>query len=252
METLRTEINQLDRESLPAIERRLTAVEKDLRLALAPHGDAPKSADERLARGNPSSRALPVDTGIQVIATLERLLGELSEWDSQRRVIRELADLEQRATSRRRPRPTSLAGRRCGQRSRLRPYAAAASRFEKARHGLLQAVRIGFEKLQQNLTQLVRARPGGRRRWRAGSLADALAEAQQRQISAKMRDAGASVEQNQVGQAAEGQKQIAEDLAELLDTLANRREHELARLVKKLHEAEQELDSLAQQQEGTA
>jgi hypothetical protein len=65
-----------------------------------------------------------------------------------------------------------------------------------------------------------------------------------------MREAGDFVERNQVGQAAGLQSRIAASLREVLDLLANRREHELGRLVAKLREAEQELSALRAQQQG--
>jgi len=53
-----------------------------------------------------------------------------------------------------------------------------------------------------------------------------------------------------MGQASVLQKQIASGLRDVLDILANRRQHELARLVKKLTEAESELAELGKRQDG--
>jgi hypothetical protein len=84
----------------------------------------------------------------------------------------------------------------------------------------------------------------------AGVISDALHQARQQGIGGKMREAGRNVGQNQVGQAAQRQKQVGDDLKEMLDILATRTAHELARLVEKLREAERDLDDLRARQEG--
>jgi hypothetical protein len=65
-----------------------------------------------------------------------------------------------------------------------------------------------------------------------------------------MRKTGEQLEQNQLGQAASQQDKISNDLDELQSILSNRKEQELARLVKQLREAENELAKLQKQQAG--
>ncbi len=82
------------------------------------------------------------------------------------------------------------------------------------------------------------------------TLADALHLTRQQGTSGQMRSAGNQVERNQLGQAGSAQEQIRKDLGEMLDILANRREQELGRLLKKIRQAEQELADLREQHAG--
>ncbi|OYV88574.1 MAG: hypothetical protein B7Z73_08290 [Planctomycetia bacterium 21-64-5] len=77
-----------------------------------------------------------------------------------------------------------------------------------------------------------------------------MAHARQRGVSQAMHESGRQIGKNQFGQATQAQRQAADDLQEMLDILANRREHELGRLVKKLREAQEQLDQLREQQQG--
>ena len=77
---------------------------------------------------------------------------------------------------------------------------------------------------------------------------DALARAQELTVTSRMRSAADHLEQNQPGRSLTLQQEAAQNLQELADILANRREHELARLVKKLREAQTDLDSAISQQ----
>ena len=56
----------------------------------------------------------------------------------------------------------------------------------------------------------------------AKTVAEALEQARRLAISGQMRTGGQQIEQNQIGQAAAGQKQIVRDLQEVLDMLAAR------------------------------
>jgi len=84
----------------------------------------------------------------------------------------------------------------------------------------------------------------------AETVADALEEARRLSIGGQMRTAAAQIEQNQIGQSVAGQKQIGQDLQEVLDILGNRRQHELVRLVKKLRDAADDLAAIEQKQAG--
>ncbi|MBN2291114.1 MAG: hypothetical protein JXM70_01740, partial [Pirellulales bacterium] len=73
-----------------------------------------------------------------------------------------------------------------------------------------------------------------------------------RRIAPRMRAVDDNLRRNRIGQAAGEEKRVIDDLQEVLNILANRREHELVRLVKRLHEAESELAELTRQQEKMA
>ena len=67
--------------------------------------------------------------------------------------------------------------------------------------------------------------------------------------SGRMQAVGDQLERNRMGEAMDQQQQVLDQLHEILDILANRRQHELSGLVKKLREAEAELGGIAQRQE---
>ena len=84
----------------------------------------------------------------------------------------------------------------------------------------------------------------------AGTLTDAVAEARRLAIAADMSTAGGKIRDNGLGLAPADQQRILQNLQEVLDILANNRRQELARLVRKLGEADKDLDALRKQQEG--
>jgi hypothetical protein len=118
-------------------------------------------------------------------------------------------------------------------------HAAAARQLELAR--LLDRT---LQEADQGIAELRKSDPLA-----ADFVADALDEARRMAISGQMRDAGGQIQQNQIGQAAATQKQIAQNLQEILDILANRHESELGGLVKKLRALQSDLSALQQQQD---
>ncbi len=96
-----------------------------------------------------------------------------------------------------------------------------------------------LERMDQGQTELRQTTP-----LVADSLADAVQSARELGIGSQMRDAARHVEGNQLGRAIEDQTEVGRKLAELIDMLSGRREHELARLVKKLRDVEQRLEGL--------
>ncbi len=84
----------------------------------------------------------------------------------------------------------------------------------------------------------------------ADAISDAANFARDQGLSNQMRNAGRNVSKNNVGQASGLQKSAIDDLKEMQDILGNRREQELARLVKKLKQAEAELEAIRKEQAG--
>ena len=80
-------------------------------------------------------------------------------------------------------------------------------------------------------------------------VADALGAARRLAIAAEMRSAGDQIRQNQIGEAAAGQEQIAKSLQEVLDVLSNRARQEAVRLVKKLRELQTDLAAVQSREE---
>jgi hypothetical protein len=242
MQTLLSEIERLDRQHLALIGRELTAAVKSAEIQLQPRPASPP--DER-QEAQPADPSTPVAASLaeagkhqdQVIASLERLLGELAEWDKYRRFHREISRLlqeQEELTGR-----SAEVGRRTLSKElkELLPQEVADLKILAGQQ--LELARQ-FDRIQQRMDQAtVELRPDDP--LAAETVADALAEARRLAISGQMLSAGGQLESNQIGQATARQQQIARDLQEVLDILANRRQQELARLVRKLAEAEGEL-----------
>jgi hypothetical protein len=82
----------------------------------------------------------------------------------------------------------------------------------------------------------------------AAAMREAAQDSRKQGTAAKMGDAADQLEKNQMGAARNGQEQVRQDLKDLVDSIQNRRERELARLVKELKNAEAELNKLRQRQ----
>ncbi len=75
----------------------------------------------------------------------------------------------------------------------------------------------------------------------SSAMREAAQESQRQGTVGKMGEAADQLERNQMGQARARQDQARDELRDLVDAIQNRREHELARLVKELKNAENEL-----------
>ncbi len=82
----------------------------------------------------------------------------------------------------------------------------------------------------------------------SSAMKEAADQLQKQGTAAKVNEAADRLERNQMGAARQGQEQARQDLKDLLDSIQNRRERELARLVKELKNAEAELEKLRQRQ----
>jgi hypothetical protein len=242
------EIDRLDRDNLPAIGRELTSAVKSAEISLTetppPAGAGPEVAAALAAAGKNQD---------QVIATLENLLKQLTQWDSNRRFQRDLTQLlrEQEETTR----STVEVGRRTltKELKDLSPQDAAdlrilASRqFDHAR--LLERI---LQDLENSSPDLQKNDPMA-----AKIVAIALDQAGRMRIGGQMRSCGDNLRQNQIGQAAEQQDIILEDLRQILDILIHQSTREstadqLARLenaVKYLRGQQQNLWNETQQME---
>lgn len=243
MEGLLAEIERLAREHLTPIGRELTAAVKAARLAV----------DEGAAPTPPSPEPLEAVTAPlaeggkyqdMVIAALERLLGDLAQWDNYRRFHREVGQILRRQEGIL-ENTTELGRRTLSKELRdLTPQERADLKVLARRQ-----LELGrqFDRIQEEMgraaEQLASTQPLA-----AEIVADALAEARRLGVSADMRTAGGQVEENRIGGAVTTQKELVEDLKSVLDVLANRREYELDRLVKKLEEAEADLAGLHRRQ----
>jgi hypothetical protein len=259
MHAVLDEIDRLGREHMPVIARELTAAIKAAQVHLEDNpvpnpGDATPGLSERDAATDVTTGATAGAASLatagkhqdRVIASLERMLGRLAQWDHYRRfhgeigrLLRDQGELAGRAVE---------LGRRTltEELKDLRPQELAD----------LKGLRRGQLELARRLDRILQAMDRTGRELRdtdplaADTVADALRLAGERAVSGSMRTAGDHLGRNRIGQAAGLHKRIAADLEEILDILANRRRHELARLVKRLRQAESELIELGRRQEG--
>ncbi len=242
MTQLATEIKRLGTEPLPVVARELTSGLKIVRNDL----DEPGREPQREATAN----ALATAGGAQdeVIASLEALLGELSEWENYRRFAREVSRLRSDQEALRREtqaaQPQTLG-------KNLRDLAstevAALRRLGQRQTELSRQ----FDKLVGRMgtleSQLSESQPLA-----AEAIADAIAAAKRLAISSQMLETSREIERNQLGSAGQQQEEVADSLAQLLDILSNRTEHELGRRLKQLRAAATELTEVQRQLERLA
>jgi hypothetical protein len=237
-------VQQITGSQLPEIQRALISALKlareDLGASEAQEASKPATVTKPLAE----SLTTAAQGQDEVIAILERLLGELSQWDNYRRFSREVSRLQQaqgelrQDTEKRRldHLGQELDDLTAPEQADLRRL--AARQVELARE---------FDKIQARMDQmrgeLAEADPAV-----AETLAEAVDLARRTAIGGRMRESGRRIERHDLGQASATQQEILDNLQDLLDALANRREHALARLVDKLNTAQTELQTLRDRQ----
>ena len=150
------------------------------------------------------------------------MLGQLARWDSYRRFHREIGQLirSQEALNQR----TMELGRRTLAKELRDLLPQERADLKVAAREQTELARL-FDRLLQGMgetaDQLRQTDPSA-----AATIADAFAQATKLALGATMRAAGDGVEQNRIGQAVAQQKQVVENLQEILDILANRRDSE--------------------------
>jgi hypothetical protein len=253
MGALLTEIERLASEHLPVIGRELTGAIKAAQVSLEEELAGESTGQEDSASVPKGDRDPAMAAGLaiagkhqdEVIASLERMLGELSLWDNFRRfhrqvsqLLRDQEELSKRAVELARQTLTKDL-KELSPRESADLKSAAKEQFELARR---------LDRIQQEMGgavgQLRQSDPLA-----ADTVVDAVALAAELMIGARMRSAGESIGANRMGRAVDDQKLVVADLREVLGVLANRRENELVRLVKKLREAETQLSELTERQE---
>lgn len=181
-----------------------------------------------------------------VVQSLESLLSELGQWNNYRQFAEEIAQV--RREQHELAEQTAELGRRTLTRGveDLAPQELADLNKIAERQ---QELARRFERVMQGMRQM-RDELEADDPLTADTLSDALEQSRELSVGGQMGNAGRQVRENQVGQAVATQRQVDQDLQELMDVLSNRRENELSRLVKKLREAERELEQLREEHEG--
>ena len=181
-----------------------------------------------------------------VIASLEAMLGQLRQWDDFRRFHRDMAQLlrDQEELTRN----AAEVGPPYANQGTQGSLPAGIRRSESADRTAARAgAAIGSHRAGDGAGSgpvAAKRSDGCRNRVRRPGRGAAPRHRRRNAIR------GQPAQDNRIGQLAQGHKQILQDLQEVLDVLANRRQQELARLVKKLRETEVDLATLRRQQEG--
>lgn len=231
MQSIAETLDQIARQDLPPIEQNL--------------GKVHKAAEE-------SSPAAAQSSGLEearehqesVVAQLDTLLEQMTRWETFRgiaRDVRDLQDQQQQIANQTESTGRSTLGK---PRESLPPEAQAelsriGARQDQAREQLGRIQR----KMDQMAERLQQTDPIS-----AEAMREAVQGSRQSGTSDLMQQASASVQQNQVGAAESAQRQAAEDLKQMLDTLENNSERDLAKLVEKLRQAETKLSELRKRQ----
>lgn len=231
LERLAAEIERLQREPLPGAVQALSGAIKTTELALAEQGSANEASESLAEAGRRQD---------DIQAALERMVEELSHWDNFRRFRGELTRLAD--DQRRLADDTAELGRQTlskADHQRTDNERAALARLTEREQELARR----FEKIEQQMraAQAQLEQSDGQS---ADEMADALEAAREAAVASTLRRAAERLANRQLGQAAADQQSAQQGLQDMLDALANRPEHELAQLVKKLREAEARLADL--------
>ena len=203
--------------------------------------DAGKAADpvkEALAEAQTNQKAIADE--------LQKMLDGLSEFETSNGLIKDAKNLlkeqeqviKQSAEAGSKPEmmgktPEQLSPE---QKADLANLAARQANVAKDTQGLQQ-------KLDQMSKRTSESDPLG-----SSAMSDAAEQLQKKGTAAKAGEAADRLEKNQMGAARTGQEQTRQDLKDLVDSIQNRRERELAKLVKELKNAEAELEKIRERQ----
>lgn len=214
-------LDRLDREHLRTIDRRLATVVKTVETDREAERGTGGSKSEAVAGLNDVGKRQEV-----IVAALEQWLDALGRWESSRGLQREIEQLlrDQEAVST----ATAALGRRTVSRD-LRDLssqdATALKEASGSQRELARRLDRALEGMEQAGAALRTSDPEV-----ADTLTVALDEARRQTISGEMRRVGDQIRENQMGQAAAGQRRIAGGLREILDILVERRRPSAARL----------------------
>jgi hypothetical protein len=247
MNRLAAELKRLSTGPLSDAERELTSSRKAVE-SISPNKDAAENIPLPITATqlDALSRLLGTVANSQddVIATLERLVSELSGKTDYRRLVRQITELREDQIAHEKTTrgeigveslPLEISELSRAQRANLNKAAAGQT-----------AIAGRFAKIEQNMDQLARQLTDDRDAM-AGTLSDAVTLSRQRSIGTHMQQTATDLSENRVGQALEREHHIADDLQQLLSLLRNEGERRPQELVDKLKQAEQKLNALQQQ-----
>jgi hypothetical protein len=250
MNGLAAELKGLSTGPLSTADRELTSTRKVVESVL-PNKVLAENGPLKLATAqlDAMKNSLPavVNSQDDVIATLERLVSELSGKTDYRRLTRQIAEVREDQIAH-----EKLARSEIGFES-LPLQVNELSRAQRANLNKAAAGQTAiagrFAKIEQSMDQLARQLAEDKDAM-AGTLSDAVDFSRQHAIGSHMQQTATDLGENRVGQALERERQIADDLQQLLNLLRNEGERRPQQLVDKLKQAEQKLNALRQQLAG--
>lgn len=180
----------------------------------------------------------------QVVDALDAMLDQLNKWESVADVVNEARDLE---------RKQSEASRQVEQiaQETLGKSEAELTKEEKA---ALAQTAASQDELRRQLGRLEQkmSRQEERTKENDPAASQAIEEARRRSqesnLAGKMAEAAGDIRRNRLSDAGQRQSEIAGALRQLVESLENRREQELKRLVQDLQQAEQDLEEIREEQ----
>ena len=250
MSRLVAELKRLSAGPLSVADRELTSARKAVE-SMVPDQDSDDNAPLRVAATQldlvSPSIASVANNQDDIIATLERLVNELSSKTDYRRLLRQIAELREDQIAH-----EKLARSEIGVES-LPLQLSELSRRQRANLNKAAAGQTSiagrFVKIEQTMDQLAR-QVAEVKDAMAGTLGDAIELSRHRAIGSNMQQAAADLSENRIGQALEREHQIADDLRQLLNLLRNEGGRGPQQLVDKLKQAEQKLEALRQRLAG--
>lgn len=181
----------------------------------------------------------------EVLESLGEMLQQLSQWRNEHDASRELSQVARAQEELNRE--TAETGRQTLTRSResLSPQERAdlAKLADRQRRNAEQLQQLE-QQMRDMAGELARTNPEA-----AGSLREAAEQMRQEAIAGSMRETSDQIGGNRMGEASQSQQRILEKLRDLEQTLLNRHDNDTEALVKKLKQAEQQLDELRQRQQ---
>jgi len=248
IDRLAEELDRLASGPLNVADRELTASRKTIAETPQPAGDAPAGNPLPLTEGQAASltRSLTSTGAAQedVIATLERLVSELSEKADYRRFARVIAELREDQLAHEQTSRAEIGVETITLRLNDLTRAQRAS-LNKAAAGQ-NAIAARFKKIEQAMDSLAQEMTQSGADG-ADTLSEAIELARSLAIGAKMNETARDFSDNRVGGALDRETQIAADLQQVLNVLRGTAEQRPEQVVDKLKQAEERLDQLRQQ-----
>ncbi|WP_406696676.1 DUF4175 family protein [Singulisphaera sp. Ch08] len=208
-----------------------------------PQPQPPRNRFSEIARNNLKESG----TNQQAIADeLQKMLDGLREFETYRSVVKDAQNLlkEQEQTMKQTADAASKAELMGKTPENLTPEQKADLANLADRQG---NVSRGLQGLQEQMNEMAKKLEESDP-LAAAALREAADESRKKETAAKMGETADRLAKNQMGEARAGQEQARQELKDLVDSIQNRRERELARLVKELKNAEAELKALKERQ----